>query len=290
MESVEERAGKEIVEGSPLEGACHTLDLLGREGHGGGNDCKEEGGGGGGRVVGDGGEGARGDLLTNKVSRGFRNGRGFFGAWRVEDKVGVGECGSEVGGLGVAVRGGFGREGEDVVDVDVRVEGDGVVGIKKGVHDGVCDGRDVIPAKWRDEKREVDRNVGGGEKREDEKVLVGGGEAERPVKIGDISAVEEDVGARTEGRFEGVEVGEGEVFGKEREEGVGIATIKNCSKLGGALFRSAEVGSSGWLVGDGCTVDAEKIHGHVPEGGDVLGGREGRWRGGLNTGSGEVDM
>jgi hypothetical protein len=58
-------------------------------------------------------------LFANKVGGGFWNGRGFLGARRVDNEVGVSKCGSDFVGLGVGVRGGFGREGENVINVNV---------------------------------------------------------------------------------------------------------------------------------------------------------------------------
>jgi hypothetical protein len=97
------------------------------------------------------------------------------------------------------------------------VEGWGIEWVEKGVHNSVGNSGDVVPSKGWNQEGEVDLMVGGGEKREDESIGVGGGKAKGPVKVGDVSTVEEDGFAGTEGRFKCVEVWEREVFGKEGE-------------------------------------------------------------------------
>ena len=90
--------------------------------------------------------------------------------------------------------------------------------------------------------------------------------------------VEEDGSAWAKGRFEGVEVWEGEVFGKKREERIGVSTVENGAKFGGSFFGLAEIRTSWRLVGDFSTVDAHEVSSHVPECRDVFGRREWGWR------------
>ena len=76
----------------------------------------------------------------------------------------------EVGGVGVAVYGGEEREGEDIIHVDEGVEGWGVVWVDDGVHNGVGDGRDEVPAKWWAEETDVEKGASGRDDGEDEGV------------------------------------------------------------------------------------------------------------------------
>ena len=51
------------------------------------------------------------------------------------------------------------------------------------MHDGIGDGGDVVPAKWRNKEREVGWSAGGGEERENKVIVVGGWKTEGPVEV-----------------------------------------------------------------------------------------------------------
>jgi hypothetical protein len=176
VEGIEEGAGKEVVECSPLEGSSHALELLGREGHGRSNNCIEEGGSGGGIVIGDWGGRARGNVFANEVGWGFWRGRTLIRARGMDDKARVGECRAKGGGELMAVLGGNEGEGEDIVNINKRVEGGSVEGVKKRVHDGVGDGGYEVPPKRGPGEAEVDWGEAGREDCKDEGVDVGGRE------------------------------------------------------------------------------------------------------------------
>jgi hypothetical protein len=130
VECVEVGPCKEVVERGPLKGASHALQLFGAEGHGRANSSIEEGCIIGGRVVLNRGEGARGDIFSNKVGGGFWESRGFFGSRRVDNESMVGEGRSEGSGFGVTVLGGEEGVGEDVIDIYVGEESGGVERVK----------------------------------------------------------------------------------------------------------------------------------------------------------------
>jgi hypothetical protein len=78
-------------------------------------------------------------------------------------------------------------EGEDIVNINKRVEGGSVEGVKKGVHDRVGDGGYKVPPKWGLGEVEVDRSEVRREDSKDEGVDVGGREQEGPVEVRNIS-------------------------------------------------------------------------------------------------------
>ena len=62
------------------------------------------------------------------------------------------------------------------------------------------------------------------------------GKKKGPVEVCNVSAVEEDGGARAEIGFESVEVWKRVVFGEKGILGVGKLSVKNSSELGGVMF------------------------------------------------------
>ena len=208
----------------------------------------------------------------------------------MDGKVGVCDGRTEVGGISVAICGGENGEGEDIINIDERMEGWGVEGVDEVVHDGIGDGRDEVPSKWWAEQADVEGGANRRDDREYEGVGVRWGKKKGPVEVCNVSTVEEDRSARAEKEFECVEVWKRVVFGEEGVLGIGKLSIEDGSELGGVLLGSDEEFASRRVGGDLCTVCVDEIHGHVPERGDVVGGRGRgrRWRGEARSGSVDV--
>lgn len=101
------------------------------------------------------------------------------------------------------------------------------------MHDGVGNGRDVVPAKgWASEGKGVGHVVWIADG-EDELRGEGGGEEEGPVKVCNVGVVEEDGFFKAEDGFEVREVGKGEFFGVEGLGEIGRLAVEDGAELGG---------------------------------------------------------